>query len=598
MFVGVGEDTLKANPQRAVGVAKDLGLGAFRITLLWRPGQTQLTETDRRGLRTAVNGRDGMRILLAIYSGTRNAPITAQERENYCTYARNVVQEFPDINDIIIWNEPNLGTFWWPQFNEDGSSAAPAQYEALLARCYDVLHAARPGINVIAPATSLWGNDNPLAITNVSHSPVNFVRELGRAYRASGRDRPLFDTFGHHPHPGDTSERPWAVHEGTQVSEGDLNKLIQVLRDEFFGTAQAVPGNGLSIWYLEDGYQTTTDGHPLYFGLETWPHTIPDYVGGEPQWPHPAANTPAPDQYTQLIDAISLAYCQPYVGAYFNFLLWDERDLSRWQSGVFWADGTPKGSYRGLKQVVHAVNSGAVDCGGLKGGTVVTPPLLDGGTLPGLPGRADTGGTNTRVRYTGTRIGRFGFVTLRARLSATSGKPVARRAVVFELPGTVRIKAATNGRGVAIARTALPLAPGGRYITVRFAGDATFASTWVKVYVNVLNSRANVHTVGSLRLRRGARATFRIRSHQRKVSGMFRFRSRSVHLRAARLNALGVGPHGRSAWFAGRTARGRQFLAYVRKRRHGGIDFQLWTSGGRRNGDGRVVAGRVAIRLY
>ena len=600
MFVGVGEDTLKSRPQDAVAIAHDLGLRAFRITLSWHLGQTQLQDTDRRLLRAAVDGRADMRLLLAIYSQTHAAPVTAVEQGNYCTYVRNVIDEFPEIGDVIIWNEPNLGTFWWPQFNEDGSSAAPGAYEALLARCYDVLHAAHPGINVIAPATSLWGNDNPRAITNVSHSPVNFIREMGRAYRASGRERPIFDTFGHHPHPGDTSERPWKVHSGTQVSEGDLDKLIDVLRDEFFGTAQPVPGNGLSIWYLEDGYQTKTDGHSLYWGLETWPHTLPDYVGGEPESPRPSADSPAPDQYTQLIDAIRLAYCQPYVGAYFNFLLWDERDLARWQSGVFWADGTPKRSYEGLKQVVHEVNSGTVDCGELKGGAVAAPAPLPGGSSweSGAPAHTAAGADatrQTRLRYTGTRVGAFGFVTLRARLTAANGAPLARRRVVFGLPG-MKLTAASNARGVAVAHTRLPLRPGGRYVDVRFGGDARFDATWARVYVNVLNSRANVRTKRSLRLRRGARTVFRISAHGRKVSGMFTFRSRSVHLVAAHIDALGVGPHRRSAWFAGRTTHGRRFFAYVRKRRHGGARFQLWVSGGCRTGEGRVVRGRVVIR--
>ena len=37
------------------------------------------------------------------------------------------------MNDVVVWNDPNDGTYWLPQFNPDGSSAAPAAYEALLA---------------------------------------------------------------------------------------------------------------------------------------------------------------------------------------------------------------------------------------------------------------------------------------------------------------------------------------------------------------------------------------------------------------------------------------------------------------------------------
>lgn len=601
LFVGVDEDALKTRPKAAVAAATDLGLRAFRITLSWRPEQTALTDVDRELLATATQGRGEMRIVLAVYG--RTAPSDAERRDNYCTYVRNVVTEFPQINDVVIWNEPNLSGFWWPQFDADGTSAAPASYERLLARCYDVLHDARPSINVIAPATSLWGNDNPLARDNVSHSPVNFVRELGRAYRASGRQRPIFDTFGHHPHPGDASERPWKTHDATQISEGDVNKLIDVLRDEFFGTAQAVPGNGLSIWYLEDGYQTITppEKRLLYWGVENWPHVIPDYAGGEPDWPPPSADSPAPDQYTQIIDAVRLAYCQPYVGAYFNFLLWDERPLDRWQSGVFWADGTPKASYPAFKQVIHEVNTGTVDCARLKGGPIVAPPpLRTAGRSahgPNSGGTADRGsvGERARLRYTGTRIGPFGFVKLRARLATASGKAIRRRDVLFELPGR-KIVARSNRRGIATAHLGLPLRTGGRYVTVRFGGDSVYRAVTTRIRVTVLNSSAIVRSQGFLRLAGGRRAVFRIVSRNGKVRGRFVFRSRTIRLKAARVTAVGIGPRGRAVWFTGRTRRGRQFFAWMSQRRHRVLSFQVWASGAPRNGHGRVVSGRVIIR--
>jgi len=100
----------------------------------------------------------------------------------------------------VIGNEANAPFFWWPQYNADGSDASPAAYEALLARCYDVLHAYRAGINVAAPATSPHGNDNPFAKDNISHSPTTFVQGMAAAYKASGRMQRIFDTVVHHPY--------------------------------------------------------------------------------------------------------------------------------------------------------------------------------------------------------------------------------------------------------------------------------------------------------------------------------------------------------------------------------------------------------------
>ena len=79
----------------------------------------------------------------------------------------------------------------------------------------------------------------------------------------------------------------------------------------------------------------------------------------------PVGSSSRPDQASQLTDAIRLAYCQPAVGAFFNFLLADEADLHGWQSGVMFSDWTPKPSYRALKSVIGEVNAHRVDCGRL-----------------------------------------------------------------------------------------------------------------------------------------------------------------------------------------------------------------------------------------
>jgi hypothetical protein len=95
---------------------------------------------------------------------------------------------------------------------------------------------------------------------------------------------------------------------------------------------------------------------------------LPDDAGGEPDVPAPRDTSPAPDQGTQVLDAVRLAACQPYVGAIFNFLLVDESRLTGWQSGAFWADGTPKRSLPAFREAIAEANADEVDCGRLKGG--------------------------------------------------------------------------------------------------------------------------------------------------------------------------------------------------------------------------------------
>ena len=137
----------------------------------------------------------------------------------------------------------------------------------------------------------------------------------------------------------------------------------------FDGTGQPIPGEeGVRLWYTESGFQTSVDaGKTGYSGAENGV-TVVDHAGGEPESPPPAETSDAPDQSTQVLDAIRLAACQPYVTAYFNFLLADEPVLSGWQSGALWADRTRKDSWPAFRQAIAAATTGAVDCGALKGG--------------------------------------------------------------------------------------------------------------------------------------------------------------------------------------------------------------------------------------
>ena len=261
----------------------------------------------------------------------------------------------------MIWNEPNTSRFWRPQFDVDGQSVGPAQYEALLADCYDVLHRVRPNINVIA-ASSPHGNNRPALSASASHSPIEFYRKLGDAYRASGRAAPIFDTIGHNPYPTTNTERPWTRHAGGTIGEGDYEKLMATLTHAFGGTGQPLPGQrNVSIWYMEQGFQTTVEPAKasLYNGVETDGHTLP------PTTARTTAGTSdglAADQATQLTDALRMAYCQPGVAAFFNFEIADEPGLGGWQSGLLWTDFTPKPSYQPFKDAVRTVASRQVDC--------------------------------------------------------------------------------------------------------------------------------------------------------------------------------------------------------------------------------------------
>jgi hypothetical protein len=364
---GFSDDAPKWYADAAVAPASYLGAQAFRLTLAWKPGQTDLDAERQAALAQGVDAvtARGLRVVLTVFADSgADAPTDELARRQYCAFVRAAIARNPAIDDVVIWNEPNSDRFWRPQFDAEGTSVAPAAYAALLARCYDVLHAFRPTINVVGLATAPRGDDAS------SHSPGRFIRELGAAYRGSVRALPIFDTVSHHVYGDSFTERPWRRHVGSKtIALADWDKLMANLAEAFAGTGQPLPGECtaarcVSIWYLEGGFQTSAapGAGEAHTGRETSRETIAEWAGGEPDVPAPGPETDAPDQATQLVDALRLAYCQPYVTAFHNFLLLAETRLEGWQSGVLRADWTPKASLFALAGVVAEVNADAVDC--------------------------------------------------------------------------------------------------------------------------------------------------------------------------------------------------------------------------------------------
>ena len=106
----------------------------------------------------------------------------------------------------------------------------------------------------------------------------------------AGATLPIFDTLGHNAYPETTRELPYAAHTTASLDEGDYLRLMGVLTLAFDGTAQPIPGNGtietpatgngrnaqpalsrpVTIWYLEDGFETVvaSDKRASYTGRE------------------------------------------------------------------------------------------------------------------------------------------------------------------------------------------------------------------------------------------------------------------------------------------------------------------------------------------
>jgi hypothetical protein len=336
ILVGSVDDSLKQADQGvALGFARtsrEAGFDAALVSSMWTPGSTAPAAAERTALRNVVRAatRQHLELFVQVWHGLSDAtPRTTEARRQFATYAASLARTFPQIRNVIVGNEPNLNTFWLPQFGPDGSDVAANAYLDLLAQTYDALKAVSPDVLVIGGSLAPRGSDRP-SLKRDTHSPTRFIKDLGAAYRASGRTKPLMDGFAIHPYMRTSSFPPSDTHaSSTTITIGDYAKLVSLLGSAFDGTAQQ--GSGMPIYYTEFGVQTEVpeEHRSAYTDLKS-PAAL-DVVDTETQ-----------ARYYR--EALALAACQPTVRGLFVFHTFDEKDLAGWQSGLYYADQKPKGS--------------------------------------------------------------------------------------------------------------------------------------------------------------------------------------------------------------------------------------------------------------
>ena len=370
LVVGAVEDDVRASTlveaEAQMASLRLSGFRAVRVTSYWTPGLTRPSDDELRVLRNVGDAAlvNGVRVYVTVMSpGSRTTPLTDEERAEFASFAAAIVRGAPSLEHVIVGNEPNLNRFWLPQFGLDGTSAAPAAYLALLAQTYDALKAVSPEIRVYGGAVSPRGSDRPGG-SRPTHSPTGFIRELGAAYRASGRDRPVMDAFVIHPYADNSSQSPATAHpNSTTIGVADYGKLVALLGEAFDGTAQ--PGSELPIFYGEFGVESV---------IPTGKASL--YTGTEPTTTKPVSESTQAAYYEE---ALALAFCQPTVGGMLLFLSRDERARSAWQSGIHYVDGTPKTSRARVTEALDRTTGGSITrCPGVQ--LPVRPTSLRFGT--------------------------------------------------------------------------------------------------------------------------------------------------------------------------------------------------------------------------
>jgi hypothetical protein len=351
LAVGVVDDAARSGDSAAfVGELTRSGFDALAVSSIWDPGETAPDADELAALRNVASAAQArnVRLFVIVYQpGSTTTPLTAEARSQFAAYTAAVVKSLGSVRDVIVGNEPNLNRFWLPQFGPDGANVSAAAYLRLLATTYDAVKAARDDVLVWGGATAPRGVDRP-GTDRETTSPTTFIRALGVAYRASGRDRPVMDGFVHHPYPESSAVAIDLPHPRVKsIGLADYDKLARLLGEAFDGTAQK--GNDLPILYGEIGIETTipADKRALYTDHEI------------------ARTVSEPAQAAAYRRTLELASCQPNVAGVLFFHLVDEPSLVGWQSGVRYADGTPKQSLPAVRRIATDAVAGRIDvrCG-------------------------------------------------------------------------------------------------------------------------------------------------------------------------------------------------------------------------------------------
>jgi hypothetical protein len=307
------------------------------LSAVWKVDASVVADLEplRRAVDAAV--QEDVRPVLAVYQLSSSTPAGSSGRAAFVRYAAALVKGLPEVRDVIIGNEPNLNLFWQPQFDASGGDQAARDYMELLAAAYDALKAQDAKLNVIGGALAPKGGDKPSK--RPTHSPSQFIRDLGAAYRASGRTTPIMDAFCIHPYGESPRIPPTLQHPNTKtIGIADYPKLVELLGEAFDGTGQA--GSKLPIVYGEYGVETRIP-----------PAKLPLYAGQEVIEP-----VDEQTQATYYVEAIRAAARQKNVRMLFLFHVVDESRLEGLQSGTRYVDGSPKSSEAPVRAALEAAS--------------------------------------------------------------------------------------------------------------------------------------------------------------------------------------------------------------------------------------------------
>jgi hypothetical protein len=337
-------------PARFFPVLQELGVQVLRVNLNWGGGlgaarrrPVEATDPDDpaydwhlydRVVRDAQ--RHGVEVMFTVFgtpawaNGGRpptTAPRNAAQLREFAyaaatrysgTFQRRDGVVLPRVRYWTAWNEPNLQIGLIPQWRRSGKRWLIQSALDYARICNAVVDGIRTtmlrGQKVACGVTAARGNNNPNG-AKPSVSPLAFLRAMKRA-GARG-----FDAYAHHPYYGTPAESPATRPAGrTGVTLGNIDVLVSELT-RLYGRKP--------LWLTEYGYQTNP----------------PDTVFGVP-WA---------TQASYVRQSFAIARSHPRIEMLLWFLLRDEDDPARWQSGLISSTGERKPAFEAFRGEMRAL---------------------------------------------------------------------------------------------------------------------------------------------------------------------------------------------------------------------------------------------------
>jgi hypothetical protein len=280
-----------------------LGTSVVRVTVVWsdvepRKGTENWARYDEllRGLHER-----GIAPLVTLWGTPKwanggKAPNWAPtSKSTFAAFAHRAATRYPFVRMWGIWNEPNQRRWLRP-------TSAKVYVQNLLNPAYVAIHRAIRSVQVAGGVTA------PRASTG-GVSPVDWISQMHAAHAK-------LDAYAHNPYPLRPKETPTGggCDHCTTITMATLNRLVTDVRKAF--------GTRTRIWLTEYGYQTNPPDRMLGVSYAT--------------------------QSRYVSEAALVAYRAPNVDVLIHYLIRDEPDPARWQSGVLTAQGKRKPAYQSL----------------------------------------------------------------------------------------------------------------------------------------------------------------------------------------------------------------------------------------------------------